>query len=203
MPRAAGQIDVAKTEAILDAAGDVLTERGLSAPIGEIARRAGVAKQTIYNRYGGKAELIRAMIERRVDLIAAPLLAPGADHPEETLATFGRGLLHAITQDRGAAVMRVSVQGAAELPDVAQSVFEAGPRGSRRRLADYLRQEAAAGRLVIEDPGQAAEFFAGMVIGSHQLAVLFGVPMALSDDKIDHVAREAAKRFVRAYSPPP
>lgn len=202
MPRAAGQIDTAKTEAILDAAGDVLTERGLSAPIGEIARRAGVAKQTIYNRYGGKAELIRAMIERRVDLLAAPLLAPGAaDHPEETLADFGRSLLQAITQDRGAAVMRVSVQGAAELPDVARSVFEAGPRGSRRRLADYLRLEADAGRLAIDDPAQAAEFFAGMVIGSHQLAVLFGVPMALTDDKIDRLAREAAQRFVKAYAP--
>ncbi|HYD45161.1 MAG TPA: TetR/AcrR family transcriptional regulator [Phenylobacterium sp.] len=202
MPRVAGQIDAAKTEAILEAAGEVLTERGLSAPIGEIARRAGVAKQTIYNRYGCKAALVRAMIERRVELIAAPLLAPGAaERPEEALADFGRSVLKAITQDRGAAVIRVSVQGAAELPDVALSVFEAGPRGSRRRLADYLRQEAAAGRLAIDDPGQAAEFFAGMVIGSHQLAVLFGVKTALDDEKIDRIAREAARRFVKAYAP--
>lgn len=202
MPRVAGQIDVAKTEAILEAAGDVLAERGLSAPIGEIARRAGVAKQTIYNRYGGKEALIRAMIERRVELITAPLLAPGAaERPEEALADFGRSVLKVITQDRGATVMRVSVQGAAELPDVAAAVFEAGPRGSRRRLADYLRQEAAAGRLAIDDPGQAAEFFAGMVIGSHQLAVLFGVKTALDDAKIDHIAREAARRFVKAYAP--
>ncbi|MCC7266347.1 MAG: TetR/AcrR family transcriptional regulator [Caulobacteraceae bacterium] len=201
MPRVAGQIDAAKTEAILDAAGDVLAERGLAAPIGEIARRAGVAKQTIYNRYGCKAALIRAMIERRVDLIAAPLLvASPTDPPEDILADFGRSVLKAITQDRGAAVMRVSVQGAAALPDVALDVFEAGPRGSRRRLADYLRQEAAAGRLAIDDPGQAAEFFAGMVIGSHQLAVLFGVKTALDDGKIDHIAREAARRFVRAYA---
>ncbi|MET0293380.1 MAG: helix-turn-helix domain-containing protein, partial [Phenylobacterium sp.] len=49
MPRLAGQIDVAKTEAILDAAAEVLAERGFSAPIEEIARRAGVAKQTVYN----------------------------------------------------------------------------------------------------------------------------------------------------------
>ena len=202
MPRIAGQIDAAKTEAILDAAGDVLAERGLAAPIGEIARRAGVAKQTIYNRYGGKEALIRAMIERRVDLIAAPLLAPGAaERPEEALADFGRSMLSAITQDRGAAVMRVSVQGAAELPDVAAGVFEAGPRGSRRRLADYLRLEADAGRLAIDDPGQAAEFFAGMVIGSHQLAVLFGVKTALDEAKIDHISKEAARRFVKAYAP--
>src|SRR5690606_36738554 len=102
MPRVAGQIDVDKTEAILEAAGQVLAERGLSAPIEEIARRAGVAKQTIYNRYGGKDSLIRATIERRVEAIVAPLLAPDAgDHPEETLADFARSLLEAIVRGVG------------------------------------------------------------------------------------------------------
>ena len=38
MPRAAGQVDAAKTEAILAAAAEVLGERGLSAPMSEIAR---------------------------------------------------------------------------------------------------------------------------------------------------------------------
>ena len=62
MPRAAGQIDAAKTEAILDAAYEVLAERGLSAPMGEIARRAGVSKQTVYNRYSCKGEIVRALV---------------------------------------------------------------------------------------------------------------------------------------------
>lgn len=202
MPRVAGQIDVAKTEAILEAAGQVLAERGLSAPIEEIARRAGVAKQTIYNRYGGKDSLIRATIERRVEAIVAPLLAPDAgDHPEETLADFARSLLEAIVRGVGLDVMRVSVRGAGEMPDVARAVFEAGPRGSRRRLAEFLRHEAETGRLAIDDPAQAAEFFAGMAIGSHQTAVLFGVLPQLSDAEIDRTAREAARRFVKAYAP--
>ena len=40
MPRAPGQIDLAKTEAILDAAAQVFGERGLAASMEEIARRA-------------------------------------------------------------------------------------------------------------------------------------------------------------------
>ena len=43
MARLTGQIDLAKTEAILDAAAEVLAERGLAAPIEEIARRARVS----------------------------------------------------------------------------------------------------------------------------------------------------------------
>jgi hypothetical protein len=78
MPRIPGQIDVAKTEAILDAAVEVIGERGLSAPMEEIARRAGVSKQTVYNHYGSKAELVRALMARRVAQITAPLREPSA-----------------------------------------------------------------------------------------------------------------------------
>ena len=41
MPRAAGQIDRAKNEAILQAAADVLAERGLNAPM---AMAAGISR---------------------------------------------------------------------------------------------------------------------------------------------------------------
>ena len=63
MARVIGQIDLSKNEAILDAAVDVLGERGITAPMEEIARRAHVSKQTIYNHYGSKAELVRALPE--------------------------------------------------------------------------------------------------------------------------------------------
>ena len=76
MARISGQIDVAKSEAILDAAIEVLAERGVSASMDEIARRAGVSKQTIYNHYGSKAELVRIMSARRVHEITASLVAP-------------------------------------------------------------------------------------------------------------------------------
>src|SRR5205807_205660 len=54
MPRIAGQIDLIKSEAILEAAADAIHERGLGVSVDEIARRAGVSKQTIYNHYGSK-----------------------------------------------------------------------------------------------------------------------------------------------------
>ena len=76
MARVAGQIDLSKNEAILDAAIDVLGERGITAPMEAIARRACVSKQTIYNHYGSKAELVRTMAERRVHEMTAPFDMP-------------------------------------------------------------------------------------------------------------------------------
>lgn len=202
MPRVAGQIDLAKTEAILDAAAEVFGERGLSAPIEEIARRAGVSKQTVYNHYGAKTELMRALVERRVAEITAPLLIPGAEeHPEETLAAFGRAMMEAVLKPRGTSMLRMTVQGAIELPDLAKAFYEAGPVTSRRRLATFLEKETAAGRMAVDDPALAAEFFASMVIGVHQIAGLLGTGRALSAGEIDRVAGEAAARFMRAYAP--
>lgn len=200
MARVAGQIDVSKNEAILDAALEVMAERGLMASMDEIARRAGVSKQTIYNHYGSKAELARAMSERRAHEIGAALDAPGAlDRPAETLAAYARILLSAVLNTRGMAIYRMAMAAATTMPDVAQAIYEAGPRASRQRLADFLRLENAAGRLSCPDPLQAAEFFGGMVLNRYQTAALLGVDIPLGDDEIAAVAEEATRRFMRAY----
>lgn len=201
MPRVAGQIDRGKNEAILDAASDVIFEKGLAAPLDEIARRAGVSKQTIYNHYGSKAELVRALIERRTQSVTAPLDLPGADaSPLPALAAYARALLQTVTADRGVALLRLLIQSAPQNPDLARTVFARGARSSRVRLAAFLEREAEAGRIAAPDPAEAADFFAGMVVSHHQLQGLLGLPPELTAARIERIAEEAARRFLRAYA---
>lgn len=202
MARVSGQIDLTKNEAILDAAVEVFSERGVAASMEDIARRAQVSKQTIYNHYGSKAELMRAVTERRVHEITASLEAPGAaECPAEALAAFARVMLRSVPSPRSAAFLRMAMVAALDTPDVAAAIYEAGPRTSRRRLAEFLRLETAQGRLSCPDPLEAAEFFAGMVLGSFQTAALLGVDVGLDEARIDGIATEAARRFLRAYAP--
>ena len=202
MPRIAGQIDRAKNEAILDAASDVLFERGLAAPLDEIARRAGVSKQTIYNHYGSKAELVKALIGRRVALITAPLEAPMAEaRPEEALAAYARALLETITFERGIALYRLLIESVPSTPELAREVFSAGARASRNRLAAFLERETRASRIAAPDPLEAADFFSGMVISHHHVEGLLGLPTELDATKMERIAVEAARRFMRAYAP--
>lgn len=201
MPRVAGQIDLGKQEAILDAALEVMGERGLSASLEAVARRAGVSKQTIYNQFGSKAELVRAMSERRVHEITAALLSPdAADNPVEALAGFARALLAVVYQTKGSNLFRAAILHAADMPDVARAMWEAGPKASRAQLAQYLARETSAGRLSCPDPQEAAEFFGGMVSGTYQTAMLLRIELALDEARIDRIAREAAARFLRAYA---
>jgi TetR/AcrR family transcriptional repressor of mexJK operon len=202
MPRTAGQIDRAKNEAILDAASDVIFERGLSAPLDEIARRAGVSKQTIYNHYGSKAALMRALIARRNELITAALEVGGAQSSAaEALAAYARALLQTVMMERGVALMRLLIESSRRNPELARQVLPMGPRGMRARLAEFLRRQRAEGRLSLDDPDEAADFFAGMVISHHQLQGLLGMPPELTPERIERIAREAARRFLRAYAP--
>src|SRR5215211_7734990 len=62
--------DAARNRAALVAAArEVMAERGLEAPLDEIARRAGIGNATLYRRF-----------PRRVDLIAAVFADRMADH---------------------------------------------------------------------------------------------------------------------------
>ncbi|HVM98705.1 MAG TPA: TetR/AcrR family transcriptional regulator [Caulobacteraceae bacterium] len=202
MPRAAGQIDRVKNEAILDAASDLIFERGLAAPLDEVARRAGVSKQTIYNHYGSKGDLIRALLERRSRTISAPLALEGAEaNPEATLAAYAENLLRTIAMDRGVALFRLLIASAGQEPGLAHAILPRGFGGAREKLTVFLEHEAAAGRLAIPDAAEAAEFFAGMVTGARQLESLLGLPQNLTAQRIDRISREAARRFVRAYAP--
>ncbi|ENZ82830.1 MULTISPECIES: TetR/AcrR family transcriptional regulator [Caulobacter] len=202
MPRVPGQIDQAKTEAILDAAVEVIGERGLAAPMEAIARRAGVSKQTVYNHYGSKAELMRALMQRRVEAITAPLREPGAvENPAEALEAYARSVLETVITTKRYSMMRVIILGSGELPDVAKEVYEAGPLSARRQLAAFLKTETELGRLKVEDFDQAAEFFSGMVMGHSQLRSLLRLPSEKTQEEYGRLAKEAAARFMKAYAP--
>lgn len=201
MPRAAGQIDRAKNEAILDAAAEILTEKGLSAPMALIARRAKVSKQTIYNHYGAKMDLIHALVSRRVDSMTRPVAIEAAQgNAEDALAAFAEILLRFVTGPRGAAIMRLTIQSSGETPKLARDFHDTGPKATIDRLTAFMSAEMDAGRMEKGDPREAAEFFGGAAAGHKQSVALLGFPEPLADDELKALSRRIAQRFLRAYA---
>lgn len=202
MPRAPGQFDESKRAAIVRAAAEVFAARGLDAPLEAIAKRAGVSKQTVYNRFGGREALLRQIVEEQKSLVTAALDAPGASTcPEETLAAFAEALLRRYATPLTLALMRVAISASVKHPAITRIIFEAGPKASRLRLGAYLRRETELGRLTVGDPDAAAEAFAGMATGQLLLSQLLGVGAELDEETLKDRARECARRFVRAYAP--
>jgi TetR/AcrR family transcriptional regulator, transcriptional repressor for nem operon len=82
-----------RREQILDAAVDVLLDRGLaSATMADVADAAGVAKGTIYLYFESKTELLAALRSRHVDrfceALATALSGPGRAKPATRLDRF-------------------------------------------------------------------------------------------------------------------
>ena len=201
MPRAPGQIDRAKNEAILDAAAEILSDKGLSAPMALIARRANVSKQTIYNHYGAKMDLIQALVQRRVEAMTQPLVETDAPtDPVEALATFAATLIRFVVAPNGANIMRLTIQSSTETPKLAHDVMMAGPAATIERLGRFMSAEMTAGRMAKADPVEAAEMFAGMAAGHKHTVALLGYPVVMEEAEIQALARRIAERFWRAYA---
>lgn len=88
-------------EALLDAVDGLLAERPWSKlSMGEVARRAGVSRQTLYNEFGGRTEFAEALIVREAErLLAGPIaaIAAGGDPRraiERALETFLEAARH-------------------------------------------------------------------------------------------------------------
>src|ERR1700704_2940793 len=87
--------DAARNRArVLEVAYETFAAEGLSVPIDEIARRAGVGAGTVYRHFATKEDLFRAVIEDRIRNIVDDghtLLASG--DPGEALFTFLRSMV--------------------------------------------------------------------------------------------------------------
>lgn len=196
MSRAAGQVDETKTEAILEAALQLFAEKGALASMEQIARRAGVSRQTLYNRFPSKLEIGRVLAARRSDAISAPLRAGG--DPETVLTALAAGMLDKLCQAGAGASMRGVALLSPETPELADAIYQAGPAEGLRRLSAWLAEQDRLGLLAVPDPDAAAEMFSGMVLGHGHLRGVLGLAHPPFDR--DRRAAETARRFLRAFA---
>jgi AcrR family transcriptional regulator len=85
---------------VLDVAREVFAAEGLTVPIDEIARRAGVGIGTVYRHFPTKEALFEAIVLDRIErLTELAESAPGAD-PGEAFFTYFRCMIEAGSVDK-------------------------------------------------------------------------------------------------------
>ena len=199
MARPQGALDLRKRQAILDAARKAFRELGYGVSMDQIAQRAGVAKQTVYNHFHSKSDLVHALVDEVVSAFTATLEHGAKDGPHAVLTEFGRSFLGRVLSPDVIGFHRLMAAEGAAFPELAAQAYAAGPKASRRKLASYLAREAREGRLAIDDPERAAEIFFGMLIGQQHIKLLLQAgPRPSEDDTARHVA-ECVRVFLAAY----
>jgi AcrR family transcriptional regulator len=150
----AERADAARNRAAILAAAERLLARNARISVDHVAREAGLAKATVFHRFGSRSGLLWALIEERVRALDAaiesgpPPLGPGAPAPDRLVAFFD-------------AVVGMATQ------NVALMAGGAAPDGERQAGPAYQSWHRHVSRLIAEcRPELDSDLLAHMLLGA-------------------------------------
>ena len=200
--RAPERLDRAKCRQVLEGARAVFLAQGFDgASMGEIARRAGVSKGTLYVYFDSKEALFEAIFEEESRLQAEQVFAlESSDHDVEAVLTrLGCAYVRFLCRPGGLSPLRTVISISERMPAVGKRFYEAGPATGVARLRRYLEDQVAAGCLVIDDIELAAAQFLDSCQSTVFKPLLFNFGELPSDERIHHVVGTAVRTFLAAY----
>lgn len=185
-------------ERVLRAATRSFLAHGYRSSVDAIARRAGVAKQTVYEYFPSKD----ALFQETARALTQQVLVALDDAPSSlraTLVRFALAYRRRVLGAQGIAMFRALVPEVPRFRPLARSMYAAGAGETVRRLAACLENAMQSGELRRDDPQFAAELFLGMLVGQERVKRLFGVAAQRAGDRVR--AQRIVDCFLRAYEP--
>ncbi|MEU6122777.1 TetR/AcrR family transcriptional regulator [Streptomyces sp. NPDC047123] len=196
-----------KRTAILTAARELFLTDGFDrSSVDAVAARAGVSKRTVYDYFGDKHTLLRAVVDgvgasmidtiRRTldETLTGPVEAPEL---EDALVTFAMRISTDMLGSAEYATLQRLVQ--AESDHLPHRGYNSMADAPDEAIAERLAALAAAGLLVVPDPRLAADQFIALVFG---VALdRLGSANAAEDPRVRHLVVEGVRTFLRAYRP--
>jgi AcrR family transcriptional regulator len=178
---------------ILRAARDIFQAQGyVGAGMDDIARLAGMTKQTVYRYFESKEALYKASLEvRREDRGSGFLDALALTDTREALTRFAEGFLEVHMSEEHLASVRLLLSEGPTAPEMTRAYYAVGPRKTEARLAEFLRE-----RFGLDDAEYGVKVLLGALL-SLRMHVLVGlVPPPERPDLAAH-ARRVVDIFMR------
>jgi TetR/AcrR family transcriptional regulator, mexJK operon transcriptional repressor len=139
----------------------------------QIAADAAVSKQTVYNQFGDKEALFREVVlgvaataEQFADRVAETL--DPADDPDavgRALHALARRYVRTVADPQVLALRRLVIGEVHRFPELAAIYHRRSPTHVLEILAAAFARLTARGLLAADDPAQAADHFAHLVVG--------------------------------------
>src|SRR3954452_24443946 len=157
-----------KTEAILDAAGQLFREQGYGAvSMDQIAREAGVSKATVYAHFESKDRLFTAMIHNGCRVYAEGIMPALTEMEDvrEALTQICREIERFLLAPKTLGIYRVIIAEGPRFPELVHAFIEAGPLPFRKMLAEFFEAANRRGTLKVPNPSLAAHQLVWLVRG--------------------------------------
>ena len=191
-----------KRRQIIEGARAVFLSQGFdAASMGEIAKKAGVSKGTLYVYFDSKERLFESVVEdeRRGQAEQVFNLDPD-DHDVSTVLTrLGKAFVAFLCRPSAISPLRTVISIAERMPEVGRSFYESGPGCGASRLATYLDAQVEAGVLKVDDTVVAAAQFLDSCQSTLFKPLLFNAGDAPTQERVDYVVGIAVRTFLAAY----
>ena len=190
----------------LDAAAAVFVEQGYAGTtMQDVAKRADVAKRTLYNLYEDKDALFRATMHRSIATAErfGETLARDTDavtDPQVQLPEIGLRLAEIVVTTRVLGLRRLMLVESERFPDLAAEYRRRAPDAVLAALARMFDSLMSAGAIRRGDPTITAEHFAFLVMGADLDRGTF-TGRVVSRRRARLRARAGVEAFLRAYAP--
>jgi TetR/AcrR family transcriptional regulator of autoinduction and epiphytic fitness len=199
----------ASDEKILAAAKELfLSDRYDGVNLDRVAERAGVSRQTVYNRFGSKEAVFREMVRYHWSAFTAAdrhVSEYDADASAETvLHGFAAALERFAAETDQIRFARLVVAESARLPWIADEFYRLGKGPVVAAFVDRLDALVRSGALRCPDTYLAARQFMGLV----QEFLVWPRVMAFNEEvagqpATDTVINDAVRMFLARYAPAP
>ncbi|KFI08874.1 TetR/AcrR family transcriptional regulator [Massilia sp. BSC265] len=193
-PKPAGRPKASEVEAriqeLIDAAGCLFLKHGYAGvSLEAIAREARVAVRTIYVKFGGKAGLLKAVLQARRERFFPVGKMDVDQRPiREVIDEFAGYFYDMLCEPDAMTLQRVVMAEAGSSPELAEAFYEAGPRMTREMLERYFARPDVRAQLRSDVPVA--------LLPSHLIACVNGDPVVryLFPDR--EPPREEARRML-------
>lgn len=167
-----------------------------------IAAAVGGSKTTLWSYFPSKQDLFVAVVDDLVETYGAALEVPmdPQEPVEDALRRFGHAMMRIVLSPPIIALHRLVTGEAGRFPELGPLFYERGPRRGKIKLAAYLADAMASGRIRSGDPKAAARQFAVMCqSGCHQQTML-GMIDAPTDEQLSADIEAAITTFLHGWS---
>ncbi|KST67917.1 TetR/AcrR family transcriptional regulator [Mastigocoleus testarum] len=192
----------AKREAIIAAATDLFIERGYDGvSVDAVVRQVGGSKASIYNYFGNKEGLFKAIIENNCQKLLESLQSAEVMNltPRAALTVLGHQFISVILSPKAVALHQLIVAQSPQFPEMGKMFFEAGPARACEALEKYIKRQQELGKLRKCNTYRAAEQFYSMLYCLNHLRIMLDITPPISDEDAVDLVNDAVDTFMRGH----
>jgi len=190
-----------KAAAILAAAKRLFLRQGFgNVSMDAVAQEAGVAKQTVYNHFGNKEDLLATLIRSRCQEITTLLAVDNTEgEPGDVLRRFARHFFEVLLSQDGLALSRLLMIEVQRAPELGRLWYAMGPKRTHEALTNYFQTLNQRKQLAIPHPQRVAELFLGMLSGIQRMHLLAEPGSRIDGDELEAYIELAVETILKAY----